>query len=218
MLHPPPGASGMFWQPTPCPSLSRSHGPAPGSWCEGGDLDLPWEVSESEGGDPAILSNGSKGEDRALAHRVSSELGTEGPSLRSPSQRRRRHPALGVMTGGLMWPFSDKCAFILGRSPGRGPGPKAPSALGRACQCRVKSPHPPAGSQDPGGAREMPNTGPGPMTGLVLPVAVGPMLGTSHLGPQSLPRGAEGRGAGGRGRQAPPRTEPTRKARPGAGP
>lgn len=77
VLHPPPGAPGIFRQPTPFSSLSRSHGPAPGSWYVGGDMDPPWEVSESKGGDRTLHCQGSEGEDTALAHKVSSEGGTE---------------------------------------------------------------------------------------------------------------------------------------------
>lgn len=42
----------------------------------------------------------------------------------------------------------------------------------------------------------MPDVGPGPMTGLALPVAAGPMLGTSNIGPGGLPRSTEARGTG----------------------
>lgn len=41
VISPPPDASRMFLQLISSPSLSRSHGSAPGSWSEGGDMGLP---------------------------------------------------------------------------------------------------------------------------------------------------------------------------------
>lgn len=119
--------------------------------------------------------------------------GTQGPSLRSPSQVWQ----LGTGTlraWGEMWSHSSGPTHqaSLGGSAGVGlaSGTLAPGGLTGI----GTSLHPPTGSSYPGSARGMPGIGPGSRTGLALPAASGPGLGAPGSGPCRASKEGRGRG------------------------